>query len=233
MYQLKPTFFIGLMVLIMSLSACSSSKVVQSDVRNMPTIPEINRPIVVRPNIPPKKVIKKTAVVKRYSPGASVQSVITKEEQRAVNELLNTNIIKKEQVVIDPYASIPDNSSMATSSNSKEAVSLTTEMSPAVKSLITQARADISMGNTRSAISNLERGLRIEPENSRLWNMLAITYFEQSEFQQSISMAKKSIRYSNDDDFIAKNWEIIKKAGEKVGDMTVVKEAINYSRVAP
>jgi predicted Zn-dependent protease len=233
MHQFKYTFFISLMVFIMSLSACSSSNVGQSDVRNLPTIPEIKRPIVTRSNIPPKKAIKKTAVVKRYSPGASVQSVITKEEQRAVNELLKTKVIKKEQVVIDPYASIPDNSSMVSASINKETVIANPENSPAVKSLMTQARADIAIGNTRSAISSIERGLRIEPENSMLWNMLAITHFEQSEFQQTISMAKKSIRYSNNDNLIAKNWELIKKAGEKVGDMTVVKEAINYSRVAP
>ncbi len=216
----------------MSLSACSSSNVVQSDARNLPTIPEIKTPKVARPNIPPKKVIK-MAVVKRYSPGASVQSVITKEEQHAVNELLKTEVIKKEQVIIDPYASIPNNSSISSTSINKGTVIADTDSSPAVKSLMAQARANIAIGNTRSAISSLERGLRIEPENSMLWNILAISHFEQSEFQQSISMAKKSIRYSNDDNFIAKNWELIKKAGEKAGDMIVVKEAINYSRIAP
>ena len=38
----------------------------------------------------------------------------------------------------------------------------------------------------------------------------------QSDYQQTISMAKKSIRYSGDDAFIAQNWELVKQAGREI-----------------
>jgi len=96
-----------------------------------------------------------------------------------------------------------------------------------------RARADLAIGRTQSAVSKLERGLRIESQNPNIWHLLAKVHFEQSDHQQAITMAKKSIRYANDDELIGKNWELIKKAGEKSGDTIAIKEALDYLKVNP
>ncbi|KAG1663489.1 putative ATP-dependent DNA helicase YoaA [Nymphon striatum] len=77
------------------------------------------------------------------------------------------------------------------------------------------ARADIALGKNSAAVSKLERGLRIESQNPELWHLLSKANYSDNNYQQSINMAKKSIRYSNDDNLIAQNWALIKKAGEK------------------
>jgi len=231
MFLIKPSVLIGMIMLVLTLTSCSSIGSSRSEVRDLPNIPEIKRQVVVRPKTTaPQKTVKRTAVVKPYNPGSNSQATITEAEQYAAKELLKTEAKQKASVEIDPYASIPENNPVT----EKQVTTITgTESSPAVKSLMIQARADIELGKSRSAMSSLERGLRIEPQNPKLWNMLAKAHFEQSEYQQSISMAKKSIRYSNDDNFIAQNWQLIKKAGEKSGDMTAVKEAIDYIKIAP
>ena len=139
-------------------------------------------------------------------------------------------------VDIDPYDSIPTSStnSVITSTVSVSRPNQTEQKSsPAVQSLIVSAQSDLAVGKSGSAVSKLERGLRIESKNPKLWNLLANAKFDQSNYQQAISMSKKAIRYSSDDDFIASNWNLIKKAGLKSGDTVVVKEAINYFKVNP
>ena len=107
------------------------------------------------------------------------------------------------------------------------------QSSTALKTLLLKARADLAVGNSQSAITSLERGLRIESQNPQAWHLLAQAHYDQSNYQQSISMAKKSIRYSADSELTGKNWALIKKAGERSGDTVVVKEALNYFKLNP
>ena len=138
---------------------------------------------------------------------------------------------KRATVDVDPYASIPENSS------SRRGVSPPAppvfKSSSAVKSLMTRARADLIVGNTQSAITKLERGLRIESQNPNIWHLLAKAHHDQREYQQSIAMAKKSIRYAGNDDLIGKNWRLIQKSGKKSDDAIALKEALDYFKANP
>ena len=95
------------------------------------------------------------------------------------------------------------------------------------------ARADISIGKNRSAISKLERGLRIEPRNAELWHMLARGHYANSAYLHAISIAKKSNAYTNNTVLTKKNWTLIKQAGERSGNASAIKEALNYIKLNP
>ncbi len=200
--------------------------------RNLPAIPEIQPREPIRPTYspPPKSNVKPYApTVQKYgvsSPDLNDSVITQKDVATVTQESIIENARNSARVDDDPYAAIPE-------SKTTETVTTQTGSSPAVKSLLIRAQADLAIGRSESAISKLERGLRIESQNPKLWNVLAQAHYDQSDYQQAISMSKKSIRYSNDDDLIAKNWALIKKAGLKSGDTTVVKEAINYFKINP
>lgn len=177
------------------------------------------------------------------------------EEEKEEEKERERVVKKKAEVDIDPYADIPDRDTSENNKVEKPTIvkSVTPpkptlvkpalakvkpapterESSPAVKTLLIKARADLAIGRSTSAIEKLERGLRIEPRNANLWYQLAKTHHARKDYTQAISMAKKSIQNTNRDYVIAKNWMLIKKAGLKSGDTVVVKEAIDYFKVNP
>ncbi len=211
-------------------------------------------PPPVKPKVTPYK-----PKVQKYTPSKGPSNVITQKEVASVVEEKRERdrleeAFKNAEVETDPYADIPDSSTAAkrktvvaptvASTNKPQlgkvkpakAPATSTarrETSSAVKSLLFKARADLAIGRTSAAISELERGLRIEPQNSELWYQLAKAQYSKKNYSQSISMAKKSIRYTNRDYEIAKNWILIKKAGLKSGDTVVVKEALDYFKINP
>lgn len=216
------------------LTACSSAYNQRSQVRNLPVLPEVTRPVRRAPlkTVIVRKQKISSAKVHKYSvnkPKAS-DAVITQKEIAAV--ITNT---EDDRGNIDPFAAIPDDSRSKVISNrgTLKPVVEATESSPAVKSLIIRAQADLAVGRINSAVSHLERGLRIESTNPKLWSLLAQAHYDETSYQQSISMAKKAIRYANDDSLIAKNWALIKKAGLQSNDTMVVKEANNYIKLNP
>ncbi len=79
--------------------------------------------------------------------------------------------------------------------------------------------------------------MRIESQNPSIWYLLAKAHYDQANHQQAITMAKKSIRYADDnpagDNLIAQNWKLIQKAGEKSDDAIAIKEALDYFKVNP
>ncbi len=229
------------------LGGCSSGYGVSDrQARSIPAIPEISRPVIRSQTPSAGKVGKRnTAIksrgyqpqVKKYSVDKPAEPVITQKEVAAVlsKEELIQRAQKEATVDIDPYASVPEGAvksgtiiSTVKTPKAKQHVT-----SPAIKTLMIKARADLAIGNSQSAISSLERGLRIEAQNPELWHLLAQAHYDQSSYQQAITMAKKSIRYSSDSDLIAKNWALVKKAGERSGDTVVVKEALNYFKLNP
>jgi len=201
---------------------------------------EVNPPSVTSriesKKMPVKKVKPYKPQVNRYVDSKPAVRVMTDEEQEEYNKELVRIEKEKREVKGDPYASIPDGS-VSSTVTSKGAPTKPSEprakSSSAVNSLMVQARAEILIGKHESAESKLERGLRIEPENSKLWALLAKAHYGQSNYSQTINMARKAIRFSRDDDFIAQNWRLIKKAGEKSGDTIAVKDALDYSKVNP
>lgn len=201
--------------------------------RSIPTVPEISRPVVRRPSISKPVVKPYKPSVKKYSVKKPTRPVITKKEVVLTKEERVKQAQEAATVEFDPYAVIPESSTVKEASLESQVTNRSSKASPAVKSLMLRARAELAIGNTKSAVSSLERGLRIESQNPELWNLLAKAHYDQASYQQAISMSKKSIRYSNNDEMIAKNWKLIQKAGERSGDTVVVKEALNYFKVNP
>lgn len=224
----------------MVLSGCSSDYL-RDDYRRpservVTKIPEIKQQ-PARPRATPKKVVKAyKPQVKKYSITSSTSTVITQKDIAVVKpEILIVDPKAQATVNIDPYASIPENGSSTSSTVTTSVVTkpIANKASPAVKSLMMRARADLAVGNSQLAISKLERGLRIESQNPNIWHLLAKAQFGQSNHQQAISMAKKSIRYSSDESLISQNWKLIQEAGEKSDDTIAIKEALDYFKVNP
>ncbi|MEB8434110.1 hypothetical protein OO007_17860 [Cocleimonas sp. KMM 6892] len=234
---------VGLALLLMSVTGCSvvdSFQSPQSQARALPKIPEVKRQQVNNPRYTqPKKVtrVQKAPVAKVVKPQAKV---ITAEERMQAKELLQKQAKEQATVDIDPYATVPESNSLSITSTvenpspeKEEAADTSSSSSPAVKSLMIGARADLAIGKNSSAVSKLERGLRIESQNPELWHLLSKAHYSDNDYTQAITMAKKSNRYSNDDNLIAQNWALIKKAGEKSGNATAIKEALDYIKLNP
>ena len=71
--------------------------------------------------------------------------------------------------------------------------------SNAVVALAESARADTDGGNFIKAAAALERALRIEPRNPRLWHELAQLKFKEGDYAQATSMAARSNTWAGTD----------------------------------
>jgi Tetratricopeptide repeat len=89
----------------------------------------------------------------------------------------------------------------------------------AVAGLMETARADAAAGKLSSAAASIERALRIEPRNPRLWQELARIRFQQGQFVQVDSVAARSNSFAGADNALrAENWRLIAQAREARGD---------------
>ena len=93
----------------------------------------------------------------------------------------------------------------APSSSAKESV--------AVAGLMDSARTDAAAGRLAEAAATLERALRIEPRNPRLWQELARVRLQQGDFAQAESTAQRSNSWAGSDGALrAENARIIEQA---------------------
>src|SRR5215470_10054882 len=100
--------------------------------------------------------------------------------------------------------------------------------SPAVASLIDNARLDSQAGRYVSASASLERALRIEPRNPRLWQELARVRLSQLDYAQAESCAQRSSSWAESDNALRyENWQLIAKAREGRGDSAGAKAALD------
>jgi Tfp pilus assembly protein PilF len=75
------------------------------------------------------------------------------------------------------------------------------------------ARNDAAAGKLGSAAATLERALRIEPRNPRLWHELAKVRLRQADYSQAESLAARSNTYAGaDGELRAANQKIIADA---------------------
>ena len=89
----------------------------------------------------------------------------------------------------------------------------------AVAGLMESARADAAAGKLSTAAASIERALRIEPRNPRLWQELARVRLQQAQFVQAENMAARSNSYAGTDNAVrAENWRLIAQAREARGD---------------
>ena len=89
----------------------------------------------------------------------------------------------------------------------------------AIAGLMQSARSDSEAGKLGSAAATLERALRIEPKNPRLWQELARVRLKQGEYAQAESVAARSNAWAGSDNALrAENWRLIAQARESRGD---------------
>src|SRR6266700_4239798 len=89
----------------------------------------------------------------------------------------------------------------------------------AIASLLDGARADTASGRLANAAATLERALRIEPRNPRLWSELARVRFQQRDYAQAESTALRSESWAGKDNLLrADNWRLIAAARDARGD---------------
>jgi len=83
----------------------------------------------------------------------------------------------------------------------------------AIAGLVESARADAAAGRLATAAASLERALRIEPKNPRLWQELARVRLQQGDLTQAQSLAARSNSFAGGDSALrAENQRIIEQA---------------------
>jgi len=96
----------------------------------------------------------------------------------------------------------------------------------AVAGLLESARSETASGNLANAAASLERAIRIEPRNPRLWSELARVRFQQRDYAQAESTALRSESWAGKDNLLrADNWRLIAAAREARGDSNGAQQA--------
>ena len=100
----------------------------------------------------------------------------------------------------------------------------------AVAGLMESARAETAAGNLASAAASLERAIRIEPRNPRLWQELARVRLKQGQYAQAETVAARSNSWAGDDRALrAENWRLIAESRRARGDEEGAKAALDLS----
>jgi len=100
--------------------------------------------------------------------------------------------------------------------------------SVAIAGLMETARADAASGNLAGAAASLERALRIEPRNPRLWHELARVRLKQGQFAQAENVAARSNSWAGEDRALrAENWRLIAESRRARGDTDGAKAALD------
>ena len=98
---------------------------------------------------------------------------------------------------------------------------------PAIVSLLDSAHADAAAGRLANAAASLERALRIQPRNPRLWQELARVRLQQGDYVQAENVAARSNAWAVGDSTLrAENWRLIAQAREARGDSAGAKAAL-------
>jgi tetratricopeptide (TPR) repeat protein len=98
---------------------------------------------------------------------------------------------------------------------------------PVIAGLLDGARADAASGRLANAAASLERALRIEPRNPRLWQELARVRLKQGEYAQAESTAARSNSWAGGDSALrAENWRLIAQSREARGDAEGARAAL-------
>jgi tetratricopeptide (TPR) repeat protein len=95
----------------------------------------------------------------------------------------------------------------------------------ATLSLLDEAEQALHAGNALRAEEYLERAIRIEPRNPRVWHALARSKFQQGQYPQAIQMARKSNSCLPDRATERSNWLLMEQAHQAMGDYQKAKNA--------
>ena len=98
----------------------------------------------------------------------------------------------------------------------------------AIAGLMDTARTDAAAGRLANAAATLERALRIEPRNPRLWHELARVRLKQGQYAQAESVAARSNSWAGSDNALrAENWRLIAEARTARGDAEGARTALD------
>ena len=96
----------------------------------------------------------------------------------------------------------------------------------AIAGLMESARSDAAAGRLPNAAASLERALRIEPRNPRLWQELARVRLQQGDYGQAESLAQRSNTWGGTDNRLrAENWRLIAQSRQARGDADGARKA--------
>ncbi|SMF95524.1 Tetratricopeptide repeat-containing protein [Methylomagnum ishizawai] len=102
-----------------------------------------------------------------------------------------------------------------------------TSTPPAVLALMDEAGQDLQSGDLDNAATALERAIRIQPKNPKLWHDLAEVRLRQQQPGLAEDLAKKSnLHAQGDDTLIRANWSLIAEARRLLGDAAGADEAL-------
>ncbi len=102
----------------------------------------------------------------------------------------------------------------------------------AVVALADAARVDAAAERFSGAAAALERALRIEPRNPRLWHELGRLKLMEGDFRQAANMAARSNTWVGADKTLhAANWRLIGEARRADGDETGAQAAFSKAEV--
>ena len=104
-----------------------------------------------------------------------------------------------------------------------------------VVALLDTARQQQSSDRLPEAAASLERALRIEPRNPRIWYELAVVRFRQGQLDQAEQLALKSDALAASDGALrARNWRLIAlvrlKRGDRAGSEQARQQAESLER---
>lgn len=100
-----------------------------------------------------------------------------------------------------------------------ESLNAEAPMSPVVRKLLATAGNQRRVGDWGGAASSLERALRIEPRNGRLWSRLAQIRYDQKAWNKAIQLAAKSNTLSGgNNDLLRENWVLMANAYDALGN---------------
>jgi len=101
----------------------------------------------------------------------------------------------------------------------------------AVRTLVEQAATERAAGNLTAAAAALERALRIESRNPRVWQELARVRLAEGDAAQAEQLAVRAASWAGDDRSVrAASWRLIAEARATRGDQAGADEASARAR---
>ena len=176
-------------------------------------------------------------VVEVRKPEPVVATVTPLEpERRQPNQQIED--FSKNELEIDPFASVPEREVLAVTPNAAPARPAPPvakkSLSAAANALLLAAKAESAVGRPDAAITKVERALRIEPQSPLLWHHLADFNYKKKRYDQAITLARKSLQLSSGNrELVSKNLDLMTKAATKEGNTRVFREVLDYKKMNP
>lgn len=127
-------------------------------------------------------------------------------------------VYQQGSVSVETYAIEDTNQAIQPLEYDQQAVTPQAPQNPAVLALLDSAHQQSSQGQYATAVSKLERAVRIAPRDAKVWHELAALRYEQRKFELAISLAKKSNLLSAGNAALQRtNWFLIANCYDALG----------------